>query len=76
MTRWWRQAEELAGLDHQEWLGWHSLRRRFAIDLMKEVPLKVICDLGGWSGPETVVRCYQSTTQEDLREALSRRKTG
>ena len=36
---WWYQAEELAGLEHIDGLGWHGLRRKFA-DELKEVPLK------------------------------------
>ena len=38
--------------------GWHSLRRKFAKDLMNQ-PLKVLCELGGWKTAKTAVRCYQ-----------------
>jgi integrase len=71
---WWRKAEKLAGLERKEGRGWHSLRRKFATDLMYE-PLKVLCKLGGWKDAETVLNCYQRPDQDSLREALSRRKT-
>ena len=73
MTGWWKRAEEEAGLERIRWLGWHSLRRRFGTDL-KDVPLRELCDLGGWKDPDTVVRCYQRSDQQDLREALARRR--
>ena len=44
---WWNRAEKLAGLETQRSRGWHSLRRKFASDLMDQ-PLKVLCELGGW----------------------------
>ncbi len=72
---WWRKAEELAGLERIEGRGWHSLRRKFASDLM-EMPLKVLCQLGGWNGTDTVVECYQHADQERLREALAARRKG
>ena len=50
MTRWWKRVEEAAGLDPVPWLGWHSLRRRFATDF-KDIPLRELCDLGGWRTP-------------------------
>ena len=44
---WWDRAERLAGLEPKPGRGWHSLRRKFASDLMDQ-PLKVLCELGGW----------------------------
>jgi integrase len=70
---WWRKAERLAGLDRKCGRGWHSLRRKFATELMDE-PLKVLCKLGGWKDAETVLNCYQRPDQDSLREALERRK--
>ena len=35
--------------------GWHSLRRKFASDLMDQ-PLKVLCELGGWKNAKTVLQ--------------------
>jgi integrase len=70
---WWERAEALAGLERVERRGWHSLRRKFATEL-REAPLRDLCDLGGWKDPDTVVRCYQGSTDAQLRGALERRK--
>ena len=55
---WWQKAQILAGLKPKPGRGWHSLRRKFASDLMDQ-PLKVLCQLGGWKTAKTVLRCYQ-----------------
>ncbi len=36
---WWTKAQTLAGLEPKRGRGWHSLRRKFASDLMNQ-PLK------------------------------------
>ena len=69
----WRKAERLAGLDPKRGRGWHSLRRKFASDFI-DVPLKVLCQLGGWKNAQTVLRCYQRADQGQLREALASRR--
>ena len=69
---WWDKAQTLAGLDPKRGRGWHSLRRKFASDLMNQ-PLKVLCELGGWKTPHTVLQCYQKADQERLRQALEDR---
>ena len=53
--------------------GWHSLRRKFASDLMDQ-PLKVLCELGGWKTAKTVLQCYQRADEAQLREALESRR--
>ena len=53
----WQKAETLAGLEPRRGRGWHSLRRKFASDLMN-LPLKVFCELGGWKKAQTVLRCF------------------
>jgi integrase len=73
MRDWWERAERLAGLEAKRGRGWHSLRRKFASDLMHK-PLKVLCQLGGWKTHETVVECYQHADEEQLREALEDRR--
>ena len=70
---WWRKAQTLAGLEPKRGRGWHSLRRKFASDLMNQ-PLKVLCDLGGWKTAQTVLQCYQRADQDRLREALEDRR--
>ena len=70
---WWRRAEALAGLERVPGRGWHSLRRKFASDLMNE-PLKTLCQLGGWKSPQTVLMCYQHADERELRRALDARR--
>ena len=70
--KWWKKAETRAGLEPKPWRGWHSLRRKFASDLM-DLPLKVLCELGGWKDAQTVLRCYQRADAGQLRTALEGR---
>ncbi len=66
---WWVKAQTLAGLEPKHRRGWHSLRRKFASDLMNQ-PLKVLCELGGWKTAQTVLQCDQRTDEDRLRKAL------
>ena len=70
---WWYRAEKLAGLEPKPGRGWHSLRRKFASDLMDQ-PLKVLCELGGWKTAKTVLQCYQRADEGQLRKALEARR--
>ena len=70
---WWGRAERLAGLEPKRGRGWHSLRRKFATDLMDQ-PLKVLCELGGWKEARTVLQCYQQADEGQLRTALENRR--
>ena len=70
---WWSKAQILAGLDPMPGRGWHSLRRKFASDLMDQ-PLKVLCALGGWKTAKTVLECYQRPDTGQLRKALEARR--
>ena len=72
---WWSRAVARAGLEPKRGRGWHSLRRKFASDLMNQ-PLKVLCELGGWKTAQTVLQCYQSADEEQLRKALEGRRRG
>ena len=69
---WWTKAQALAGLEPKRGRGWHSLRRKFASDLM-DLPLKVLCELGGWKDAQTVLCCYQRADEDRLRKALEER---
>ena len=68
----WLKAERAAGLERKQGRGWHSVRRKFATELMHE-PLKVLCKLGGWRDTETVLNCYQQPEEQSMRAALERR---
>jgi len=70
---WWHRGQKLAGLEPKRGRGWHSLRRKFASDLMDQ-PLKVLCQLGGWKTPHTVLECYQRAAEGQLRTALDNRR--
>ena len=70
---WWERAEKLAGLEPRWGRGWHSLRRKFASDLMNQ-PLKVLCELGGWKTAQTVLQCYQRADEGQFRKALESRR--
>ena len=72
-TKWWKRAETLAGLEPKRGRGWHSLRRKFASDLMDQ-PLKVLSQLGGWKSPQTILMCYQHPDQGKMKEALTGRR--
>ena len=69
---WWYKAQKLAALEPKRGRGWHSLRRKFASDLMDQ-PLKVLCELGGWKTAKTVLQCYQRADEGQLRKALEAR---
>ena len=70
---WWHRAQGLAGLEPKRGRGWHSLRRKFASDLMDQ-PLTVLCELGGWKTAQTVLQCYQRADEAQLRKALDSRR--
>ena len=70
---WWNKGQTVAGLEPKRGRGWHSLRRKFATDLMDQ-PLKVLCELGGWKTPHTVLECYQRPDAGQLRTALDSRR--
>lgn len=73
LRTWWRRAEELAGLEHVDRLGWHGLRRKFG-DELRELPMKDLCHLGGWKDAQTVLTCYQQPDEETQRQALQHRR--
>lgn len=54
-TKWWRRCERLAGLEHDQRWGFHSLRRQFATEL-KDEPLADVAALGGWKSTTTRLR--------------------
>jgi len=46
---WWDRAERLAGLEPKPGRGWHSLRRKFASDLMDQPYV----DAPKWASPDS-----------------------
>ena len=72
-TKWWREAERLAELEHVPGMGFHSARRKFASEL-KGTNLRDLAYMGGWKNPQTVLTVYQQPEIEVQREALTSRK--
>jgi integrase len=71
---WWQRLEAKAKLPRVRGRGWHSLRRKFATDLKHdETPLVDIAYLGGWRGPQTLLRVYMKPDEVTMRGALERR---
>ena len=62
--RMWGRAERLAGLKPKPRRGWHSLRRKFASDLMDQ-PLKVLCELGGWKNARQCSSVISTRTKDN-----------
>lgn len=61
--RWLRQAEQLAGLEHEPQCGWHQFRRGWAT-ARKHLPLVDIAEAGGWSDTATLAQCYTHADPE------------
>jgi integrase len=70
LTKWLRTACTRAGGPRKRGQGFHSLRRKFATDL-REAPLKVVAELGGWKSTRTLLDCYQLPDHQALRRALA-----
>jgi len=70
---WWSLGVKKAKLPPIRRRGWHSLRRKFATEL-KGVPLKDLCQLGGWKSHLTVLKCYQQADEDTMRRALEGRR--
>lgn len=73
MRDWWERGARLAKLPPGERYGWHALRRQFATELKGVLPLRDLCDAGGWRDPKTVLVHYQRPDQTTIRQALANR---
>ena len=73
MRGWWRRGVKSAGLEPVERRGWHSLRRKFATDMRTRLPLRDLCDAGGWKDAQTILKCYQQPDEDLIRDALDSR---
>lgn len=62
-----------AGLPAGQRYGWHSFRRKFGNEL-RHIPLKDLCDLGGWKKAATILTCYQQPSEQAQREGLEQRR--
>ncbi len=66
LDRMFGRAEALLATEVQPGTRWHGLRRKLATD-HKDGSLKVLCELGGWKSPKTVLECYQQANLESQR---------
>jgi hypothetical protein len=66
-----QKLEKAAGVAHVGGHGRHSLRRKFANDAERTgAPLVDIARLGGWRGPETLLRIYMLPDDASMRNVL------
>lgn len=64
----WRELEELAGVEHVEGRGWYGVRRRAADDAEDETnDPRVLMKMGGWKDDKTRRR-YQDQGRTDIAE--------
>lgn len=68
-SRWFRKAEEKAGLEHLPWGGWHMLRRRWATK-RKGQSLKDVAAAGGWKGTQVLQEVYQQADMATMEEVV------
>ena len=73
MSKWFRRAIALSGVDVPPRTGFHVLRRKFATEL-KTIPLPDLCALGGWTDAKTILTCYQAPDRGTMRSALTARR--
>lgn len=69
----WKRIEAAANLEHIKGKGWHSLRRKFATDLIEQ-PVAVVAALGGWKTANLLISVYQKPDHDHMATALKNRK--
>lgn len=70
---WLERAQKKSELPPELGRGWHAFRRNYASE-HREVPLRDLCDLGGWKDHHTVVKCYQGPNEATMRKAQAKRQ--
>ncbi|UCC31558.1 MAG: tyrosine-type recombinase/integrase [Phycisphaerales bacterium] len=70
---WLQKAEALAGLEHVRGGGWHSFRRKWAME-RKGMELRDVAHAGGWTDPTTLLRVYQAPDPEALERVVTERR--
>ncbi|UCC83982.1 MAG: hypothetical protein JSW46_03335, partial [Gemmatimonadota bacterium] len=68
-SKWLREAERLAGLEHLKQGLWHTFRRKWAIE-RKGLELKDVAFAGGWKDPTTLLKIYQQPDPETLEKVV------
>ena len=72
VARWLRQAEELAGLEHEPGGAWHAFRRGWAT-VRKHEPLVDVAQAGGWRDTATLMRCYTHADPKTTYDVIAHR---
>jgi integrase len=60
-----RQAEQKAELEHLRGGLWHPFRRKWATE-RKHLPIPDVKAAGGWKDTDTLLTCYQHTSDESM----------
>lgn len=69
-NRWFRKAEQLAGLAHVKGRGWHAFRRGWAT-ARKGLPDVDVAAAGGWKELESLKTCYQHADPETMYRVVA-----
>jgi integrase len=72
-SKWLRQAERRAGVDHVRGRGWHSFRRGWA-SARKHWPDVDVAAAGGWKDTATMKRCYQHADGRTILSVILERE--
>lgn len=68
-TRWLREAEKAAGLEHQRGGAWHPYRRMWAT-ARKGLPIQDVAAAGGWKTTRVVQDIYQRPDSDTMLEVV------
>jgi integrase len=66
---WLRRAYRAAGIESERGGLWHPIRRKWATE-RKDYSLKDVAAAGGWRDPQTLLRSYQQTDAETIRQVV------
>lgn len=69
LTRWLREAEQLAELEHLEHGGYHSFRRMWA-SRRRDRSIVDVAGTGGWESKEVLRDLYQHTDKRTMLDVL------
>jgi hypothetical protein len=70
VTRWLREAEDAAGIEHVARQGFHSLRRAWAT-ARKHLPDVDVAAAGGWKSLEALKQSYQQADSATMLRVVS-----
>jgi len=74
LADWLAKAEQRASLPKIVGGALHPFRRKFASEL-KDKPVKLVMELGGWRDQKTLQTCYVQATEGELRALVNRARS-